>query len=237
MRKTIIVGGTSGIGRELAKIMAGAGYAVGVCGRRPELLQKLRNEFPGKIFTKQLDVVQPQAMGQLKELITEMGGTDLVVISAGTGDLNKDLDWKIEKDTIDVNVIGFAAMANVAFEHFRDKGRGHLVGISSIAAIRGGGAAPAYNASKAFVSNYLEGLRQKVSKLRLAITVTDIMPGLVDTPMAKGEGLFWVAPTEKAARQIFEAIEKGKSHAYITKRWRLIAWLLKTLPDSLYKKL
>ena len=237
MRKAIIIGGTSGIGRELARIMVGEGYTVGVCGRRPELLQELQKEFPGVILTKQLDVVQPQAMEQLKELITEMGGTDVIVISAGTGDLNKDLDWKIEKDTIDVNVTGFAAMSNVAFEYFRGKGLGHIVGISSIAAIRGGGAAPAYNASKAFVSNYLEGLRQKAAKLHLAITVTDIMPGLVDTAMAKGAGLFWVAPPEKAANQIFEAIGKGKSHAYVTKRWRLIAWLLKSLPDNLYKRL
>ena len=91
MRKAIIIGGTSGIGRELARIMVGEGYTVGVCGRRPELLQELQKEFPGVILTKQLDVVQPQAMEQLKELITEMGGTDVIVISAGTGDLNKEL--------------------------------------------------------------------------------------------------------------------------------------------------
>ena len=74
---------------------------------------------------------------------------------------------------------------------------GHIVGISSIAAIRGNGDAPAYNASKAFVSNYLEGIRQKVSKLNLNITVTDIQSGFVDTAMAKGEGLFWVYISRK----------------------------------------
>jgi len=108
---------------------------------------------------------------------------------------------------------------------------------SSIAAIRGGGDAPAYNASKAFVSNYLEGLRQMAAKMKLPLTVTDIKPGFVDTVMAQGEGLFWVAPAEKAAKQILEAVEKKKDHAYVTKRWRLVAWVLKLLPGRLYCKI
>ena len=147
------------------------------------------------------------------------------------------LEWAKEKETIDVNVSGFAAMANVSFEYFRGRGGGQLAGISSIAAIRGGGEAPAYNASKAFVSNYLEGLRQKACKMKLSLTVTDIQPGFVDTPMARGEGLFWVAPPKKAAKQIFDAIKNKRNHAYVTKRWRLIAWLLKLLPDRLYSRL
>lgn len=237
MKKAIIIGATSGIGRELARLMAGCGYTVGIAGRRLELLQELQREFPGQMHIKRIDVTQPAAMGQLKELISEMGGTDLVVISSGTGFVNKDLEWGKEKETIDVNVTGFAAMANVSFEHFRAAGAGQLVGISSIAAIRGSGEGPAYNATKAFVSNYLEGLRQNAAKAGLPITVTCIEPGLVDTAMAKGEGLFWVAPPQKAARQIFKAIEAKKMHAYVTKRWRLIAWLLKCLPARLYCKI
>jgi short-subunit dehydrogenase len=128
-------------------------------------------------------------------------------------------------------------MANVAFKHFLEQSSGHLVGISSIAALRGSGATPAYNASKAFVSNYLEGLRQKASKLKLPITVTDIQPGLVDTAMAQGEGLFWIAPPEIAARQIFDTIKSRRKRAYITKRWRLIAWLLKAMPDRIHNRM
>ena len=113
---------------------------------------------------------------------------------------------------------------------------GHIVGISSVAAIRGSGNEPAYNASKAFQSNYLQGLRQKFHKLKLPVAVTDVQPGFVDTAMAQGEGLFWVAPPEKAAQQIFNSIRKRRKHVYVTRRWRLIAWLLKILPDSLYDR-
>ena len=97
------------------------------------------------------------------------------------------------------------------------------------------GEAPAYNASKAFVSNYLQGLRQKFSKLRLPIIVTDVQPGFVDTAMAKGD-VFWVTSPKQAAQQIFDAIRKQKKHVYVSKRWRLVAWLLKAAPDWLYHK-
>jgi len=128
-------------------------------------------------------------------------------------------------------------MANVATKHFLEQRAGHLVGISSIAALRGSGGAPAYNASKAFVSNYLEGLRQKFFHLKLPIVVTNVKPGFVDTAMAQGEGLFWVAPPEKAARQIYKIIKARRTHAYVTKRWRLIGLLLKLMPNYIYNRM
>lgn len=237
MKKAIIIGATSGIGRELAKILSLNNYVVGMAGRRTELLSSLRREI-SESYIKRIDVTKSEeAITLLNELIQEMGGMDMIVICSGVGFINPELDWKLEKETIGVNISGFATIANAAFKYFANQGSGHIVGISSIAAIRGSGEAPAYNASKAFVSNYLEGLRQKASKSGIGITVTEIQPGFVDTAMAKGEGLFWVAPPEKAARQIFKAITVRKNHAYITKRWRLIAWLLKIMPRWIYNKL
>jgi short-subunit dehydrogenase len=235
-KKAIIVGATSGIGRELAKKLSTYGYIVGVTGRRQSLLEELKKEFTSQIFIKQMDISKKEALSGLENLIDEMNGVDLIVISAGTGSLEPNLPWSKEKETIETNVLGFTAIANIAYHHFSKKGSGHLVGISSIASIRGG-EAPAYNASKAFVVNYLQGLRYLVYKNKKDITITDIQPGFVDTAMAQGEGLFWVASPKKAVAQIFTAIKKKKNHVYITKRWRLIAWGLKILPDFIYNRL
>jgi len=238
MKKAVIVGASSGIGRSLAKTLAAHGYTVGLAGRRLQLLAELQTELATPSFIQGLDVAKPaEAMAALRALLREMDDVDLFVISAGTGFVNPDLDWRLEQTTIEVNVSGFVAAVNVAAEYFRVRAGGHLVGISSIAAIRGGGRAPAYNASKAFVSSYLVGLRQRFHRLRLPIAVTDVQPGFVNTAMAQGPNLFWVAAPEKAAEQIFEAICRRQRHVYVTKRWRLVAWALRILPDWLYDKL
>jgi short-subunit dehydrogenase len=238
MKRAIIVGASSGIGRELAKILSSNQYVVGIMARRVQLLDELGKEVGGTLFVQRIDVADVEsAMDALAMLIKKMDGVDLVVISAGTGDINNSLDWHLENETIKTNVNGFSAVANVAMRHFTEKGSGHLVGISSIAALRGGRESPAYNASKAFESNYLEGLRQKVRKSGLPITITDIKPGFVNTAMAKGDGIFWAAEPEEAARQIYQVIKQKKSSAYITRRWVLIAWLIKLLPEFIYERL
>jgi short-subunit dehydrogenase len=179
----------------------------------------------------------PDAMHQMRDLIDELQDVELIIISAGVGTLNPEMEWRHEAETMETNVTGFAAVANMAVQHFTQQGSGHLVGISSIAALRGGDASPAYYASKAFQSNYLQGLRKKMAKSHMPVTITEVQPGLVNTAMAQGEGLFWVAPVRKAARQIYDAISRKREHVYVTKRWRLIAWLIKFMPASLYNKM
>src|SRR5215471_19717194 len=178
MKNAIIIGASSGIGRALAKVLASHGYSVGLAARRAELLRELASEIQTQTFVKTIDVSKPlEAMPRLRELIAEMNDVELFVISAGTGFVNRKLDWEPESDTIAVNVGGFAAIANVAVAHLEARRSGCLVGISSIAALRGNPDAPAYNASKAFMSNYLEGLRYRFVKLRLPVVVTDVQPG------------------------------------------------------------
>lgn len=238
MKKAIVIGASSGIGRTLAKQLAQKGYAVGLAARRLELLHTLQQEIPTPTVIKQIDLtVLPQAMDLLKALIAEMAPVDLIVVNAGVLYTNDEFVWEKEAMTIEVNVMGFAAMAHTAMDYFLKKGAGHLVGISSISALRGEADAPSYNASKAFVSNFLEGLRMKAVHEKKQICVTDIQPGWVDTVMAQGAETFWMASQEKAAEQIYAAIEKKRAHAYITRRWRLFAWLLKLMPRWLYERL
>ncbi|MBB02673.1 MAG: oxidoreductase [Planctomyces sp.] len=234
----VIIGASSGIGAELARQLAARGYRLGLAARRVDKLQELSGQFSTETVVCQLDVSQPErAQTALRELIEQLGDVDLFVLSAGTGHENPEFDWALEADTLQVNVLGFAAVANVATHYLEQRGAGMLVGLSSIAAVRGNGAAPAYGASKAFVSHYLKALRHRFAKAGRAIHVLDVQPGFVDTAMAKGEGLFWVAPVDKAARQILHAIDRKRKHVYVTKRWRLIACLLRLLPDWLYHKM
>lgn len=225
-----MTGASSGIGRELARRLAGDGYQVGLMARRVELLRELAEELPNQGFARVLDVAKAEeARDRLRALIGEMGGVDLVVLSAGMSP--RDPDWGLERDTLEVNVLGFAATARVAIDHFIERGSGHLVGLSSIAALRAIGTSPVYSASKAFVSRYLEGLRFTVDGLGLDIAVTDVKPGYVESPMTEGrEGLFWIAPLDEAARQIHSAIRRRKRTVYVTRRWRLMAWVMKHTP-------
>ena len=238
MKNAIIIGASSGIGRALAVILSRDGYRVGVVARRTELLDELRVELAGPCVIKTVDVSRPElAMPLMQELIDELRDVELFIISAGTGFENAAFAWLPERDTIAVNVLGFASMVSVAVGYLERRRSGHLVGISSLAALRGNRVAPAYSASKAFVANYLEGVRYRFKKLKLPVAVTDVQPGFVDTRMARGERRFWVSSPEKAARQIAAAIRRRKPRVYVTRRWRLIGWLMRVIPDSLYSKL
>jgi len=238
MPNAIIVGATSGIGKALAENLAQQGWTLGITGRRIERLLELKQTLATPTYIQAMDVSQThQARQQLQQLIHTMGGMDLLVISAGISHQNA--NWEQEAEIININVMGFAAVAKTGFEYFCKKTSGHLVGISSISAIRGRGENIAYAASKAFASNYLQGLRQKATRMKLNITVTEILPGWVNTPLIRGTNSkrFWIAPVEKAAQQIVHAIKKRKSRAYITKRWQLIAWFLTVIPDSFHRRI
>ena len=238
MKKAIIIGATSGIGKGLAKILADNNYNVGITGRRMELLNELKSQQPNSFYTRAFDITDTKIIVEnLEALTTELGGLDLLIISSGIGDLNEKLDFEIEKRTIETNVTGFTCVANWAFNYFESKKVGHLVAISSVGGLRGSRIAPSYNASKAYQINYLEGLRQKATKLKSQIYVTDVRPGFVDTDMAKGEGQFWVAIVDKATQQIFGAINEKKKIVYVTKRWKLIATILKRIPRQIYDRM
>ena len=106
------------------------------------------------------------------------------------------------------------------------------MGISSVASLRGSPQVPAYNASKAFVSRYLEGMRFNLG--RYGVSVTDIRPGYVDTPMTKGQrGMFWLLDAQTASRQIYRAIQKRNRVAYVPRRWGFLAKLILVAPGSL----
>ena len=238
MKKAIIIGSSSGIGMQLAQVMSKDGFVLGLTGRRIELLDSLKDQLPTQAYTKHMDITNTNAsIDCLNSLIDEMGGVDLIIVSAGTGYVNKNLEWKLEQETINTNVLGVTAIIDTSIRYFLNKKSGHLAAISSVASLRGSAECPSYNASKAYLSNYLEGIRCKIKKQNLDIAITDIKPGLVDTAMAKGDGLFWIMPLEKVAAQIYTALKKRKDQVYVTKRWAFLGFFLKNLPRALYYKI
>jgi len=234
----IVIGATSGIGRELVRQLCRKGYTVGATGRRKDCLTSLEKEIGSSVVGKVMDVSRPDvAINNLNELINDLGGVDIIIISAGLLLWNPELDFEIDLNVIEVNIIGFTAIANFSVNYFIEQNKGHLVGISSISALRGSGKAPSYPASKAYMSNYLQGLRKKVFKLKVPITITDIKPGYVKTEMVGDKDSFWMATVEEASEQIINTIFNKYPNAYVTKKWRLIAWLMKYLPDIIYNRL
>lgn len=237
-RKAIIVGASSGIGKALTFLLYQEGYEVAITARREELLQAISSQLNGTVSYKQMDLKNiPESVETLNSLIQTMEDVDLVIICAGVGFINSGLELEKELETIHINVSGFTAIADTAYKYFSKRGKGHIVGISSLASIRGAGDSPSYGASKAYVANYLEALRNKSAKQNPKIIVTDIQPGFIDTDMAKGDGIFWLCNLQKAAKQIFKAIKAKKAHAYVSKRWWIVAIILKLLPNWIYDKL
>jgi short-subunit dehydrogenase len=237
IRSIIIVGATSGIGRKMAELYSQKGYKVGITGRRQDLLDEIQKAYPNNIKTECFDVTDKDNIPHIESLITKLGRLDLLIYSSGVGEPSKELDWQLDKLMVDTNVNGFVEITNWGFNYFVKQGYGQIVAISSIAANRGNSWAPAYSASKTFQSNYLEALAIKAYRMKKDITITCIEPGFVDTKMAKGNKRFWMVPLEKAARQMIDAIENKKRKVYVSKRWWLIAKLMRLMPFWIYKRL
>jgi short-subunit dehydrogenase len=237
MKQAIIIGASSGIGRQLAVQLAAKNYQLGLMARREERLEQLLTDLPGEHFIQRTDIsLVEQAQQQLSQLIEHMSDVELIVINSGVGQKERKLDWESQRQMIDVNIRGFSAMTVVAMNYFLQRRSGHLVGISSVAAHMSGGLAPTYAASKAYVSSYLNGIRSRAEHSKLPITVTTVEPGFVDTPMVQGRP-FWMAPVERAVAQMVRAIVNKNNHVYITKRWRFAAWMLNIMPKWLMRKL
>ncbi len=236
-QKIIIIGASSGIGRVLAETYAQQGNRVGITGRRRELLEEIQRTYPGQIYYRCFDVTGSENIPQLRFLVTELGGLDLLIISAGTGEPAEELKWSIDKAIVDTNINGFVEVANYTFNFFVSQGQGQLAVISSVAANRGSSYAPAYAASKAFQSIYAEGLAIKARKLKKPVFITCIEPGFVKTKMAHGgDRMFWMVPVEKAARQIIHAIERKKRKVYISRRWQIVVFLMRWVPFWVYRR-
>jgi short-subunit dehydrogenase len=222
----LIIGATSGIGNSLYSHYISCGNRVAIMGRRKNILDEICAANPTDTLALQVDISDINSFSNaFEEVVKSFQNIDLAILCAGIGELNEPLDIKQELATLSTNVVGWTNVVDTLYNHFEKTGKGHLVTITSVGGLQPTPIAPSYSASKAFQINYTKSLQAKARKT--AITVTEIRPGLVDTRMAKGNGLFWVMPLDKVSKQIIKAIDNKKKLCVVTKRWRILNYIVK----------
>jgi NADP-dependent 3-hydroxy acid dehydrogenase YdfG len=236
-RTALVTGASSGIGQGLAEWLARRDVQVFAAARRMPELEQLAARHPGRITPVQLDVADTEAtIAKVRELDDACGGLDLVIANAGVGPLTdgRRLEWRDVAQVIDVNVAGAAATVSAVLPRMVERGRGHIVGISSIAAARGLPKGAAYSASKAFLTTYLEGLR--VDLAGTGVRVTTVAPGFIRTPSTEGatHPMPFIVGLDAAVERIGRGIERGAP--VVTFPWPLVlsTGLLKFLPRRVY---
>ena len=232
-KRAIVIGASSGIGREVALQLMQQGWALGVAARRADLLESI-----GAVATEQIDVTQDDAAEKLRNLIEKMGGMDLFFYASGIGKQNRDLHEDIELATMQTNALGFTRMIGEAYRYFAERGEGHIAAITSIAGTKGLGPAPAYSARKSMQNTYLQALEQLANARGLRIGFTDIRPGFVDTALLSGDFHYpMMLKPEKVAREIVCAINAKKHIRVIDWRYRLLTACWRMIPNCIWRRI
>ncbi len=240
----LIIGASSGIGEALARRLAQTGYRVALVARRLDRLEQLAAALnaeagPDRARAYAHDVTHyAEAPGLFRKILAEMGRLDVVVYNAGVlVPVGPDeFDFEKDRQMLDVNVLGALAWLNPAAALFERQRSGHIVGVSSVAGDRGRVGAPAYNASKAALSTYLEALRNRLT--RRGVHVLTVKPGFVKTDMLRASArTFWVITPEQAARDIVNALRARRQTIYTPARWGLLMFIIRHIPSFLFRRL
>ena len=232
-KRAIVIGASSGIGREVAQLLMKDGWTVGVAARREERLKEF-----GAAAWLQIDVTQDNATERLRQLIAALSGMDLFFYASGIGKQNRELCEDIELATMQTNALGFTRMIGEAYRYFAEQGSGHIAAISSIAGTKGLGPAPSYSATKAMQNVYLQALEQQAHARGLNIRFTDIRPGFVDTALLSGDFHYpMMLKPEAVARSIVKAIKRHRHICVIDWKYRLLTALWRWIPRCVWRRM
>jgi short-subunit dehydrogenase len=243
-KRAILIGASSGIGAALARKLAKEGYTLALLARREELLRTLCDEInadAGEPLARYYvhDVTHFDEVPELlREIIADLGGLDLFIYNTGISIRVSFKEFNFEKDRkmIETNLLGAMAWLNPVGEMFQNMRGGQIVGISSVAGERGRVGTPAYNASKAALTCFLESYRNRLT--RRGVHVLTVKPGFVQTDMLKGaKKTFWVVSPEVAANDIWKAIRKRKQEIYTPARWRWVMLIIRNIPSVIFRRL
>ena len=241
-QRAIIIGASSGMGEALATQLAAQGMQVALVARREAELAHIQAQLGAdRCYCYVHDVQERDKVPSIfQQIAHDMGGVDLVVYAAGIlPDVGLDeYNTALDVEIMNINLLGAVAWLNEAAARFARTGNGTIIGISSVAGDRGRRGNPAYAASKAALTTYLEALRNRLSVK--GVTVVTIKPGYVATPMlagAKISKLFPVIPADRAAREILAAATRKQQVAYVPAVWGPIMGLIRAIPSRLFRRL
>jgi short-subunit dehydrogenase len=238
MKRAIIIGATSGIGREVAEKLLEEGWRIGVAGRREQELMTLQASSPERVSIRTLDITREDAPERLQQLIAQTGGMDLFFLSSGVGRQNPELQPETELRTVETNALGFTRMVTAAFHYFRERRGGHLAVISSVAGTKGLGSAPSYSATKRFQNTYLEALAQLSHSRKLNIHFTDIRPGFVATAILDETKHYpMLMKPERVAAHIVRALNRRRRVAVIDRRYAWLVFVWRLIPLWLWERI
>jgi len=238
MRRIVIMGATSGIGREIALQLIADGFYVGLAGRRLPLLKEIEAQWPAQVKCAEIDVTLADAPAKLEQLVEALGGMDCYLHVSGAGHYNPELDSQKEIHAVEVNAMGFTRMVDAAFNWFVAHSQpGHIAVVTSIAGTKGLGAAPAYSATKRFGNHYINALDQQARFRKLPITFTDIKPGFVDTDFLKGGRYPMLLKPEAVARKAIKAILRRKRRSVIDWRYGFLVAMWRLVPEWIWCRL
>lgn len=239
MSKSIfLTGAAGGLGEGMARAFAARGHALALTGRRVDrleaLAEDLRRAGAGTVVVHRLDVTDFASVPiVMRQAASELGGLDVVIANSGIGGSTAigRGGFDAARSIIETNLLGAMATVDAAVELFYEQGHGHVVGVTSVAGVRGLAMQGAYSASKSGLSRYLEAVSAEVQGT--SIQVTDLAPGFIDTELNRHmSSRPFVVSAEKGTEAMVDLIERGVGFAYVPRwPWTLLAQVLKVLPS------
>lgn len=227
------------MGMRIATDFARAGWRVGIAARNETKLRAVKDLFPDRIEYSVIDVTAQDAVKKFEDLIEQLDGMDILLYAAGTGWYNPGLNLGKDEATIGVNVTGFTKIINAAYRYFKDTAnvsKGRIAAITSVAGMKGLGVSAAYSASKRYQWTYLQALDQLAHSQHVNVSITDIRPGFVDTPLLEGNHNYpMLMSIDYVAPRIEKAIMERRRIATIDCRWSVVSALWRAIPNCLWR--
>jgi len=243
MKNILIVGATSAIAEETAKLYASAGHNLVLWGRNRDRLVSIQKNLEvlgaGQVTTFVVDLDEcDKHAALLQKSEAKSGAIDIALVAHGLLPEQAEVqsNFSAMLTSLRTNFLSYVSVLTVLGEYFEKRGSGTIAGITSVAADRGRKSIYVYSAAKAGASVFTDGLRGRMAAS--GVHVVNIKPGMVDTPMTEGlkKGPLFTSP-EVVARGVVKAIEKKKSTAYVPGYWRLVMFIIRCIPEVIFKKM